>query len=212
MMALKRPFAGSSMKPLMESILKGSIPPLPSHFSQDLRDLCTSMLEPDPNKRPSIAALFERPYLQKLLNDFEKSASASTLIDADCKALIKANIQEAREMKPDAGNATGTVGAFDATVSYEGPIRKESNRVWKERYFSLKDGDLVIAVKKGDTNTKGISVTTLASVVPVPFHAAKAEGVFALNTLDNKTMWMQAPSKSECQIWIHKIQQAMGIA
>uniref|UniRef100_A0A7S1QLY7 non-specific serine/threonine protein kinase n=1 Tax=Neobodo designis TaxID=312471 RepID=A0A7S1QLY7_NEODS len=212
MMALKRPFTGANMKPLMESILKGQIPPLPSHFSQDLRDLCISMLEPDPNKRPSIALLFQKPYLQKLLNDFEKSAAASTLIDADTKALIKENIQEAREMKPDSGTTTGAVGNFDKTVSYEGPIRKESNRVWKERYFMLKDGDLVIAVKKGDANTKGISVTTLASVVPVPFHAAKAEGVFALNTLDNKTMWMQAPSKAECQVWIHKIQQAMGIA
>jgi serine/threonine protein kinase len=217
MMALKRPFNGNGMKPLMDSVLKGQAPPLPQHFSQDLRDLCTAMLTPDPNQRPSIASLFQRPYLQKLLNDFEKSAAASTLIDAQTKALIKDNIQEARDMKPDdknAGNAAaaGAVGSINKEVTYEGPIRKESNRVWKERYFMLKDGELIIAVKKGDALTKGISVGTLASVVPVPFHAAKAEGVFALNTLDNKTMWMQAPSKAECQTWIHRIQQAMGIA
>jgi serine/threonine protein kinase len=216
MMALKRPFIGNGMKPLMDSVLKGQIPPLPTHFSQDLRDLCLSMLVPDPNKRPSIASLFQKPYLEKLLADFEKSAVASALIDAETKKLIKENIKEAHDMKPDDNNAgsavVGSVGQTNKEIAYEGPIRKESNRVWKERYFMLKDGDLVIAVKKGDNLTKGISVGTLASVVPVPFHVAKAEGVFALNTLDNKTMWMQAPSKSECQTWIHRIQQAMGIA
>jgi len=109
-------------------------------------------------------------------------------------------------------DATYGVGQLNPEVTHEGAIRKESNRVWKERYFMLRNAELVIAVKKGDTNTKGISVAALASVVPVPFKMAQAEGVFALNTQDNKTMWMQAPSKAECQKWIDKIQQAMGIA
>lgn len=216
MMALRRPFTGNGMKPLMDSVLKGQIAPLPDHYSEDLRNLCNAMLIADPNDRPSIAKLFERPYLQKLLNDFEKSALASSHIDDETKVLITENIKEARDMKPDdkaAGNGVhGSVGTINKDISYEGPIRKESNRVWKERYFMLTNGELVIMVKKGDAETKGISVGTLASAVPVPFHAAKAEGVFALNTLDNKTMWMQAPSKAECQAWIHHIQQAMGVA
>jgi serine/threonine protein kinase len=215
MMALKRPFAGQGMKALMETVLKGTIAPLPEQYSPELRDVCMALLVPDPNKRLSLAELFQRPYIVKILDDFEKSALASQLIDEDSKTLIRDNIAEIRSIKPEdvtSGEAIGPVGTVNVSVSHEGAIRKESNHVWKERYFVLGNGELVISVHKGDAETKSISVATLASVVPVPFHAAKAEGVFALNTQDNKTMWMQAPSRADCYTWIHKIQQSMGVA
>jgi len=214
MMALRRPFVGQGMKLLMETVLKGAIPELPPHYSPELRQLCLSILVPDPNSRPSIADLFQTPYLQKVLSDYEKSAAASTLIPAETKQMIEQAVADIRAIRPDsaAGYHIGPVGTINRDVSYEGPIRKESSHVWKDRYFVLQNGELVIMIHKGDKETKSISVGMLSSVVPVPFHAAKCEGAFALNTTDNKTMWMQAPSKTECAMWIHKIQQAMGVA
>jgi len=222
MMALKRPFAGKSQSDLRDDVLMCLPPALPDTFSKELRDICMSMLQLDPNKRPGTTEIMRTEYMQKVLRNFEKSSLASRHIDEETKLLIKSNIAEMREYVAAAGPAgsaaadadahPSSVGQTNRAISFEGPIRKESNRVWKERYFMLRNGELVISVKKGDPNTKGISVEVLASVVPVPFKMAKAEGVFALNTLDDKTMWMQAPSKAECQMWIHKIQQAMGVA
>ena len=214
MMALKRPFSGQGMRALQDSVVAGVIPPLPDCFSLELRNICLSFLRADPNARPTTTEVLLLPYMAKVLSDFERTVVASPLIAATTKALVADNIKEFRDSARDnpGGGAIGPCGAIQAHVNYESPIRKESGGVWKERYFLLADGQLVISVKKGDKETKGISVAMLASVVPVPFHVAKAEGVFALNTLDNKTMWMQAPSRVACQEWIHHIQQAMGVA
>ena len=239
MMALKRPFEGQGMKVLMESVLTGQLAPLPSRYSKELQELCYSILVPDPNQRPSIAELFQKPYMQQILSDYEHSSLTSPAIDNETKVLIQQGIADIRAIRPpsasnnkrvansdgaDGGAAEaiapaththshiGPVGKINPEVYMEGKIRKESNNVWKDRYFVLKDGQLTISIKKGDADTKSISVTILSSVVPVPANKANREGAFALNTTDNKTMWMQAPSKEECAMWIHRIQQAMGVA
>lgn len=214
MMALKRPFMGQGMRALMECVLSGNIPPLPAKFSADLRAVCLAMLNPDPNVRPSIAELFAMPQMAKLLRDFEKSAQASPLINDELKKQIQDNINEIRETKADDSSTThvGHVGDVQTTVQYEGNVRKESSKQWKDRYLQLRDGSLVISIKKGDKEAKPLPVTCVASVVPIPFHAAKLDGVFAINTTDQKTMWMQAPSRTVAYEWIHKIQQAMGVA
>ncbi|CUE73253.1 serine-threonine protein kinase, putative [Bodo saltans] len=214
MMALKRPFMGQGMRALMECVLSGNIPPLPTKFSSDLRAVCLAMLNPDPNQRPSIAELFAMPQMVKLLRDFEKSAQASPLINDELKKQIQDNINEIRETKADDSSTThvGHVGDVQTAVQYEGNVRKESSKQWKDRYLQLRDGNLVISIKKGDKEAKPLPVTCVASVVPIPFHAAKLDGVFAINTTDQKTMWMQAPSRAVAYEWIHKIQQAMGVA
>lgn len=214
MMALKRPFMGQGMRALMECVLSGNIPPLPTKFSSDLRAVCLAMLNPDPNQRPSIAELFVMPQMVKLLRDFEKSAQASPLINDELKKQIQDNINEIRETKADDSSCThvGHVGDVQTAVQFEGNVRKESSKQWKDRYLQLRDGNLVISIKKGDKEAKPLPVTCVASVVPIPFHAAKLDGVFAINTTDQKTMWMQAPSRAVAYEWIHKIQQAMGVA
>jgi NIMA (never in mitosis gene a)-related kinase len=42
------------MKSLIQKILKGTYPPLPDIYSNDLKNLLSQMLIKDPNKRPSI--------------------------------------------------------------------------------------------------------------------------------------------------------------
>ena len=214
MMALKRPFVGQGMRALMDSVLSGKMPPLPEKFSPELQGIVKAILIQDPNNRPSIAELFHMPQMVKLLRDFEKSVQSSQLINAETKKQIQENINEIRATPVNDSSAThvGRVGDVRTTVYYEGAIRKESNKVWKDRFLVLRDGNLVISLKKGDKEAKPMSVTAISSVVPVPFHSAKMEGVFAIHTTDQKAMWMQATNKAEAFEWIHKIQQAMGIS
>jgi NIMA (never in mitosis gene a)-related kinase len=42
------------MKGLVLKILRGTYPPIPSNYSNDLRNLISEMLIKDPAKRPSI--------------------------------------------------------------------------------------------------------------------------------------------------------------
>ena len=52
MCALKPPFDAPGMNFLMQKIVKGSYPPLPAHYSKDLKLLVSQLLIGDPNKRP----------------------------------------------------------------------------------------------------------------------------------------------------------------
>ena len=215
MMALKRPFVGQGMRALMDSVMAGDIPPLPDKFSNHLKEIVHAILVPDPNQRPNVAQLFAMPQMKKLLEDFEFSVNSSKLITDEQKKQIAENIKEIRNTKVDdvaSGTSTGNVGNILTHVTYESPIRKESQRVWKERYLVLRNGELIISLKKGEKEAKPMPLSQVANVVPIPFHSAKADGVFAINTTDQKTMWMQAASRAECYEWIHKIQQAMGVA
>eukprot|EP00758_Cryptobia_borreli_P007878 Tbor_TRINITY_DN5337_c2_g2::TRINITY_DN5337_c2_g2_i1::g.4211::m.4211/K08857/NEK1_4_5; NIMA (never in mitosis gene a)-related kinase 1/4/5 len=214
MMALRRPFVGHGMKALMESVLGGKIPPIPSNFSPELQEVVMAILVDDPNKRPSIAEIFHMPQMVKLLRDFEKSVNNSQLINSATKKKIQDNINEIRETPMHDSSATfvGRVGDVRTTIFYEGNVRKESGSIWKDRYLVLRDGNLIISLKKNEKEAKPMPVTAIASVVPIPLHAAKMEGVFAINTTDQKAMWIQASSRTECYEWIHKIQQSMGVA
>jgi serine/threonine protein kinase len=215
MMALKRPFIGQGMRALMDSVMQGNIPPLPDKYGEGLKNIVAAMLVPDANKRPNTVQLFNMPAMKKLLADFEFSVNNSPLISAEDKQQIAENIKEIRETRPDdatTGTSAGNVGTILTDVYYESPIRKESNRLWKDRDLVLRNGELVISLKKGDKEAPPLPLSQVANVMPVPFHAAKADGVFAINTTDQKTMWMQAASRQACYEWIHKIQQAMGVA
>lgn len=213
MMSLKRPFIGQGMNGLKDAVLKMSwTTPLPSKFSKDLQEVCMSILNPDPNIRPSIQQVLETPYCKKLLSDFERSVEASPLIDAATKASILKDLSEAGAQRAAAAKKSGPVGQLRTDIAYEGPIRKDSSGTWKERYFVLRDGVLTITVRKGDAESKSLTIAMLASVVPVSPDIAKAEGVFALYTKDRKAMWMQAPSKEEMLEWVNNIQLAMGVA
>ena len=54
MCALRPPFEGSSMHYLSLQIVRGRYPPLPSHFSRELKTLVAQMLEMNVSKRINI--------------------------------------------------------------------------------------------------------------------------------------------------------------
>ncbi|KAG5495172.1 hypothetical protein JKF63_02227 [Porcisia hertigi] len=216
MMALRRPFVGQGMRALSEAVMSNKRDcELPQQYSPSLRELCNIMLQTDPNRRPSCAQLLKLPHMVKLLLDFGTSVDNSQLVSDALKKRIHANIAEIHQTNandPDAFTFVGHVGTVCSFVFYEGYVRKESGNTWKERFLVLRDGGLVISRHKGDKETKPLPVSFINSAVFVPEQSACSPGVFAINLIDTKTMWFQALPPETAEMWVHKIQQSIGVS
>jgi NIMA (never in mitosis gene a)-related kinase len=56
------------MKGLVLKILKGNYPPIPEHYSQDMKDLLADMLIKDPAKRPSMRKVLEKEFISRKIS------------------------------------------------------------------------------------------------------------------------------------------------
>eukprot|EP00668_Euglena_longa_P001627 GGOE01001921.1.p1 GENE.GGOE01001921.1~~GGOE01001921.1.p1 ORF type:complete len:887 (+),score=274.16 GGOE01001921.1:122-2782(+) len=61
---LKHAFEGQNMKGLLQKIVRGNYPAVSPSYSADLRTLIDSMLQRDPNDRPSVNAILRLPFVQ----------------------------------------------------------------------------------------------------------------------------------------------------
>lgn len=68
MVTLRHAFDANSMKGLVLKILRGSYPQIPSHYSQDLKDLLADMLIKDPARRPSMRKILEKDFLSRRIS------------------------------------------------------------------------------------------------------------------------------------------------
>ncbi|KAL4427207.1 hypothetical protein ABPG74_022294 [Tetrahymena malaccensis] len=69
MTTLNHAFDANSMKGLVLKILRGTYPPIPEQYSQDLRDLISEMLIKDPTQRPSIRKILEKDFLKNRISE-----------------------------------------------------------------------------------------------------------------------------------------------
>lgn len=68
MCTLKHAFDANSMKGLVLKILRSSYPAIPSHYSEDLKQIIQEMLIKDPLKRPSMRKILEKEFLAKRIS------------------------------------------------------------------------------------------------------------------------------------------------
>ena len=68
MVTLRHAFDANSMKGLVLKILKGNYPPIPEHYSQDMKDLLADMLIKDPAKRPSMRKVLEKEFISRKIS------------------------------------------------------------------------------------------------------------------------------------------------
>ena len=61
---LKPPFDGTSIRHLGLNIVRGIYPPIPPHFSRDLKMLISQMLTVDSNRRPTVAQVLRMPFIK----------------------------------------------------------------------------------------------------------------------------------------------------
>ena len=110
MVTLRHAFDANSMKGLVLKILRGNYPAIPSTYSEDLKGIIAEMLIKEPQKRPSMRKILEKPFLSnrisKLLtmtiarNEFSNTFVTNHLNPANSQAQV-----EEEKKDGDAGNA-----------------------------------------------------------------------------------------------------------
>lgn len=68
--ALKPPFDANSLPSLALKITKGDYPSLPSFYSRELKQLISSLLHQEPEKRPNTNKILQNPLLSKRISSF----------------------------------------------------------------------------------------------------------------------------------------------
>eukprot|EP00760_Papus_ankaliazontas_P016999 PhM_4_TR16994/c1_g1_i1/m.97444/K08857/NEK1_4_5; NIMA (never in mitosis gene a)-related kinase 1/4/5 len=62
---LNHAFDGANMKALMQKIVKGVFPPIPSSYSPELSNLINKMLAREPSQRPNMHTILSNPFVRK---------------------------------------------------------------------------------------------------------------------------------------------------
>ena len=64
MVALKKPFSGDNLPMIMKNIITKDIPPIPSFYSENLRNLIKLLLNKDMNARPTVGEILSYPFVK----------------------------------------------------------------------------------------------------------------------------------------------------
>lgn len=117
MVTLRHAFDANSMKGLVLKILRGSYPQIPSHYSQDLKDLLADMLIKDPARRPSMRKILEKDFLSRRIS---KLLTATIAKNEFTSTFINRHLQigDGKEEEKDQCN----------DISNEG-VSQESNQI-----------------------------------------------------------------------------------
>lgn len=70
MCALVPPFRAEDMNGLFKRVLKGQYPPIPSHYSMDMRQLIKTLLAVDAAQRPDTHQILNMPIIQKRMRKY----------------------------------------------------------------------------------------------------------------------------------------------
>ena len=70
MCALVPPFRADDMNGLFKRVLKGQYPPIPSHYSMDMRMLIKTLLQVQASQRPNTEQILEMPIVVKRIKKY----------------------------------------------------------------------------------------------------------------------------------------------
>mgnify|MGYP002388105958 CR=1 FL=1 len=109
---LKHAFDANNLLGLVWKIVQESYPPIPAQYSDDLRDTISAMLQKDPNARPSIDEILERPFMKKRL----------TSLIVKKTVIIKSNLKTGKRPGSSAsGSVSGSLSLGDRKSSADAP-------------------------------------------------------------------------------------------
>jgi NIMA (never in mitosis gene a)-related kinase len=86
MCALVPPFRAEDMNGLFKRVLKGSYPPIPSHYSMDMRQLIKTLLQVQPQTRPDTSQILDMPIVQKRIKKYFSNRDGSPTTQFDSQA------------------------------------------------------------------------------------------------------------------------------
>ena len=77
MCALVPPFRADDMNGLFKRVLKGQYPPIPSHYSMDMRMLIKALLQVNPTQRPTTDQILDMSIVQKRIKKYFSNRDGS---------------------------------------------------------------------------------------------------------------------------------------
>eukprot|EP01132_Coremiostelium_polycephalum_P000492 gene492-620_t len=112
---LKHAFNANSLPALVLKILKGTYPPVPSIYSNDLKQLISSMLQTDPKLRPNIDEILQLPFIKPYIGlDLKPFSVDDEIVDKNCK---NGNPQQSKKVPTNIPMAIAKSKAAAAKVS-----------------------------------------------------------------------------------------------
>ena len=137
---LNHAFDASNLLGLVFKIVQESYPPIPDHYSEELRELIDQLLSKDPNHRPSCRRIFRFPFIKRRLEQLAKSASLG---------------HAPLELATNKNSASSS--SFDGTIVLEGssdgcltPVQRVRER--KQHASKLREVELREAAVNGKQN------------------------------------------------------------
>ena len=96
MLSLKHAFDANDMNGLIMKIIRGKVPPLPSKYSQDLKQLTTQLLSKVPSKRPTLDSILKMKFLQSTIKEVKGSVEPkkAMLIPGDKPRLANSEVDK----------------------------------------------------------------------------------------------------------------------
>jgi serine/threonine protein kinase len=209
LMALRRPFASSNMRGLMQAIVNSEYERPPAHYSDGLRELLAAMLMSDPAKRPSTSQILSTPVVRGYVAKFLSWVATNPAITQEQKNRVTATTTSQMENL----NSLSTTEAMNhedpdaPEVLHEGQVHIGSVKEWKPRYVVLTPTDLVVTRAREDPKFQNLGLDTVVNVTAAD-PATAGEGVLVVSLNTSFTVWIKAANDVERDIWVAKINAA----
>jgi serine/threonine protein kinase len=204
-MALKRPFGGKNMDELIDNIVHARYDPLPDHYSADLRNVVTQLLQLEPSQRPSLRQMFLQPFVRNHgLATLKRSVENHGRIPAAVRTDMVRNIEQVLSSE---------------LSEYEGPRvtpkkgvlkRHAADAGWKDCELELTP-QCILMRDPADPNgaTETIELSALTSVCPIDASIAIENFVFAMKNQTGRAFWFKENDQPGFHEWLTVLQNAM---
>eukprot|EP00033_Pygsuia_biforma_P002751 GCRY01003039.1.p1 GENE.GCRY01003039.1~~GCRY01003039.1.p1 ORF type:complete len:657 (+),score=188.21 GCRY01003039.1:119-2089(+) len=103
LMALEKPFFGTSLPEVIMKITKGKFKPLPKTYCKELRELVGKMLNVKPEKRPSVDEILALEVFRPVIEDIISNSIAldPKELPTDLLTLLKVDLAKARDLEEE---------------------------------------------------------------------------------------------------------------
>lgn len=227
LMAERYPFGSENvgMEQLRQIVLTGQCAPLPTRFSEPLRNIVMSLLNASSALRPEALDLLRHPYLSEHLRvEAGKGAVfanmvSNTALAEDIKAVALHDIAEVTAIVFATGSGAASPAApagAVAAVIHEGPVSRYKEGNYAGRYMVLRAETLEIYTSKEQFNKEKtmkepLRLRDVESVGPVATQATNDndECVFAVTARDGNCFWFRAQSPQDRAQWMNLIEKAL---
>jgi hypothetical protein len=157
--------------------------------------------------------LLATPLMQHYLTLYRNIVARDTKIPAQ----VKTGIEKSVECANEAVRAASTVDPDAAVPGYEGPVQKETDGVWKDRYLILTDTELVMTLTAGKEaapgteRSKRMPLSSLTNIVPNQRLDAPGRYVFAIQINGGSNIVLGVATQKERDVWLAKLMRATGL-